>query len=180
MNFLEKDLEQIIYEATSEQLFRLSLSGIRKRQLKIPGYGISDLVFISRENRKYINSEARTCNIYDVGLEITVCELKKDKIGISAFLQAVRYCKGIRRYLESRDFHNFKFRILLVGKEMDTTGSLVFLGDLLKDYHDEYCDYEFNKGLKVVDFFTYKYGFNGIEFKEHSDYISTSDNFKMP
>ena len=34
-------------------------------------------------------------------LNITVFELKKDKVGISAFFQAIRYCKGIKSYLEN-------------------------------------------------------------------------------
>lgn len=177
MRFLEKDLEQVIYEATDEQINCLYLSGIRKRQLLIPGYGIPDLLFFKRVSKRYIDSEEQSVNTYSVGLEITVCELKKDKIGISAFLQAVRYCKGIRSYLESRGFENFVFKIVLIGKEIDKSGSFIYLTDLIQEDVDEFNDYEFNKSLKTVDFFTYNYGFNGIEFKRECDYRSSNDKF---
>ena len=192
MDFLEKDLEQIIYDATDEQLNKFDFpDGIKKRQLRIGNYGIADLVYFKRVNVgsvQFDNSKPyhKTDN---VGLCITVCELKKDKIGISALLQAVNYCKGISRYLEKREFFNFYFNILLVGREVDSSGSFIFLTDLLGEnlrYTFENVDFEenfnpyssyFNKGINSIKFKTYSYEFDGIKFKDHNDYKLTNEGF---
>ena len=87
MKFLEKDLEDIIWESDNIKLRKrgLSINGIKKRQLKIGNYGIADLVTCYK-----------SINDFNNGLIVTVYELKKEKAGISAFLQALRYCKGIK------------------------------------------------------------------------------------
>ena len=86
MKFLEKELEQIIWESDKAQLENrgLSLYGTLYRQKPIGNYGIADIIQVEKaysKNKPY--------------LIIDVLELKQEKIGISAFLQAVRYAKGI-------------------------------------------------------------------------------------
>jgi hypothetical protein len=104
MNFLEKDLEQIIYETPVMELQDrgLDVSGKPYRQLRIGNYGIADLVYVNKEY--YINGDLQKLQ-YPV-LIINVLEIKKDKIGISSFLQAIKYCQGIKRYLE--EYRNFR------------------------------------------------------------------------
>lgn len=179
MDFLEKDLEQIIYEATDEQLSEhLYLSGKRFRQLKIGNYGISDLIFVRREYKQHIDYDKRTSTIIDCGLVITICELKKDKIGISAFLQAINYAKGVKVFLEKREFYNFNIEILLCGKSIDTSGGFIYLTDLFNQNED--CipyETEFTRSIKCIDYYTYSYDFDGIKFNKEYDYRLTNNGF---
>ena len=96
---------------------------------------------------------------------ITVFELKKDRIGISAFLQAVGYIKGLTLFLERRGLI-CDFSIALIGSEIDTSGNFIFIPDCFGSI------YEFNPMNKIssVDFYTYKYDFDGISFDHHSYY----------
>lgn len=172
MDFLEKDLEQIIYEASDEQLKDLRLSGKRYRQLKIGNYGIADLVFIKR---KY-GYEANTPFIEFRGLEITVCELKKDKIGIAAFFQAIRYCKGIKSYLEDRGFNCFEFRIVLIGRGVDDSGSFIFMPELFDNADNDCC---LDKRIKSIKYFNYSYDYSGIKFNAYDSYRLTNEGFNF-
>lgn len=181
MDFLEKDLEQIIYEANNEQLLSLRLNGKRLRQLRIGNYGISDLVFVEKIYGNYLFFDKISLNYYerilDIGLEITVCELKKDKIGISAFLQAVNYCKGIKEYLLKRGFNNFYFKILLLGRNIDNSGSFIYLSDLFDNNLDDESSVFCNNSIRDISFFTYSYGFNGLKFLEHENYHLCNNGF---
>ena len=178
MDFLEKDLEQIIFEATEDQLESLDLKGKRFRQLRIGNYGIADLVYIDREYNWDIDSFDEKGypveTISEYGLKITICELKKDKIGISAFLQAINYCKGIKTYLDKREFYNYNFEILLMGRSIDTSGSFVFITDLVENYSDES---KFEGWINKIKFFTYSYGFDGISFKREKNYNLKDSGF---
>ena len=193
MDFLEKDLEQIIYEATEEQLNEFDFpTGIKKRQLRIGNYGIADLVYFKRVAVTSFRPDDGKpfCDVVDnSGLCITVCEFKKDKIGISAFLQAINYCKGISRYLLKRGFESFYFNILLVGRNIDDSGSFVYLTDLLgeslrysydnvdgEENYNAYTSY-FNQGINNIKFKTYSYDFNGIKFQDHEGYKLKNEGF---
>lgn len=162
MNFLEKHLEDIIWESDKEELYErgFPIRGKLIRQLNIKGYGIADLVgwFIDRA------PDGRT-------LHVTIYELKKDKIGISAFLQSISYARGIQRYLESK-LNNLKFKIhiVLVGSSVDTKGSFCYLPDLI-------CSYNSYGALSTIEYYTYDYKIDGIHFYEHSGYISSTEEF---
>lgn len=167
MEFLEKDLEQIIWEASDKELRErgLFLLGKRFRQLRIGNYGIADLVTVHRQ-QKYEDF------IYGK-LIITVYELKKDKIGISAFLQALNYCKGISSYLEKREFSDYTLSIVLVGKSIDSSGSFIYLTDLIGNYSDNY-----DKGyINEINYYTYSYKIDGLSFKGESGYSLTDEGF---
>lgn len=132
MDFLEKDLEEIICNADYAQLYErgLDINGKLFRQLKIVTYGIADLVTAERIDIHYDNQYELFTENKSL-LRITVYELKKDKIGISAFLQAIGYCKGIKRYLENkRNFTDFIIEIKLIGRLLDSSGEFCFLPDL--------------------------------------------------
>jgi len=179
MDFLEKDLEQIIYEATDEQVFdQLYLKGKRFRQLRIGNYGISDLIFVRKEYKNNIDYQNYTYKIEECGIVITICELKKDKIGISAFLQAINYAKGVKEYLEKREFYNFNIEILLCGRSIDSSGGFIYLTDLFNQY-ENYMDNEndFSRSIKCIDFYTYSYGFDGIKFKKEDNYTLVNNGF---
>ena len=159
MTFLEKDLETIIWEASDSMLEKrgLPFSGKRFRQLHIGNYGIADLVTAEREPN---------------GLNITIYELKQDRIGIGAFLQAVGYARGIKSYLERRrNFHSFYISIALIGRDIDTSGCLCYLTDLI------YGAEQFNGVINSLWFYTYKYNIDGIRFRDNSDYTLTKEGF---
>jgi len=163
MKFLEKDLEQIIWESDNEKLQEkgLFISGKKLRQLRIGGYGVADLVTFERVSKDVIT------NPY---LDITVYELKKEKAGISAFLQALRYCKGISTYLnEKRPNIIYKLNIVLCAKEIDTTSDYIFLTDLLESENYGTLCYVLN--------FSFDYGIDGIEFKREQDYNLINKGF---
>jgi len=152
MDFLEKTLEDIIFETPNDLLHErgLYIHGNKKRQLRIGNYGISDIVTYYR---------------YDGKLFINILELKKDKISTDTLLQAVGYVKGIRSYLMRRKptLTNISFKIKLIGKEIDTSDSFCYLPDIFT-------------GIEII---TYSYGFDGIHFKYHYEYKLTNEGFGL-
>lgn len=166
MEFLEKDLEQIIWEADNDLLIGkgLSIYGVKKRQLRIGNYGVADIVTFSK-NYDYINGK-----IYPF-LDITVYELKKEKVGIGAFLQAIRYCKGIQTFLQDKrkNYINFKLHIVLASKEVDTNSDFIYITDLFNSN-----EYFF---INSVNFYSFKYTINGIEFQNVSNYNLINKGF---
>jgi hypothetical protein len=174
MKFLEKDLEGIINQTSSEKLKQrgLDFNGKRYRQLRIGNYGIADLVTVEKfyggqwdGNRPVLVNgikESICDNIKSNELIITIYELKKDKIGISAYLQALKYVKGIQRYLDARKFSkDVQFRIVLIGSKLDTSGSFCFLPEFNGD----------------IDFYTYSYGIDGLEFQRSNGYKLSDEGF---
>lgn len=164
MKFLEKDLEQIIFETRNEILMEkgLYISGKKIRQLKIGNYGISDIVTITRPN--FIQSEdAENKGCFDDVLLIEIYELKQDKISVSAFLQACGYYKGIIEYLRCKRKLNFGYRINinLVGKSIDTFSEFIYLSDIFDN----------------VLFYTYDYRHDGISFQQHFGYTLNQSGF---
>jgi len=170
MNFLEKDLETIIFETPNEKLVErgLDIEGFKKRQLRIGNYGIADIVTFSfRENAdlEKINGkwEVLSVNPY---LSIEVFELKQKKIDFNTLAQCARYAKGIERYLKYREV-SFEYRISLnlIGNEIEINGDFVYL---LSDNF-----------LSNVNVFTYEYGFDGIRFNYLSNgYSLIEEGFK--
>lgn len=150
MRFLEKDLEQIIYETPNEKLKDkgLLIDGKKLRQLKLGNYGIPDIITYKRGDW--------------ADLDVSIYELKKDKIGISAYLQALNYWKGIDEYLDKRGL-SCHFQINLIGCELDTSGSFCYLPD-------------FDNKIR---FYTYDYDFDGIKFTRQSGYKLTDNGFNL-
>ena len=159
MDFLEKDLEEIIYNTPTVDLWNrhLFLAGKRYRQLNIGSYGVADLVFAQRTPK---------------ALEINVVELKKDKIGISAFLQAIGYARGIKRYLEFRNFSfEYNIRVTLIGRTFDKNSTYSFLADVINDFTRDEIYNEF------LENYTYNYGLNGIIFEKQQDYSNVNETW---
>lgn len=173
MKFLEKDLEEIIYEYYNYDSFELierglNIDGNLKRQLKIGNYGIADIVSFRKKYTYEFNPMPRNKkgkvffreDIYSY-LDITVYELKKDKVGISTFLQAVNYAKGIKDYLTYRGFNDFKLNIVLIGGSIDDSGSFCFLPSVFND----------------IKIYTYRYEIDGLHFKLEDGYILKEKGF---
>ena len=169
MEFLEKDLEQIIFETENTKLYGagLEIQGRKYRQLRIGNYGIADLVTIERN---YNEQHYITQNKFTPKLIVTVYELKKDKIGISAFLQALGYLKGIERYLENERGFNFQvsYNIGLIGRKMDDKSTFCYLQDFIQ-YDGEFF------GLKN---YIYNLDIDGLRFERQSSFSQVEEGFK--
>lgn len=147
MEFLEKDLEQIIWETDDRILFErgLQISGKRKRQLRIGNYGIADLVTFWRDE-------------YEICFE--VFELKKDDLNMQTLLQAYKYVKGISTYLQLRGFKH-RFYVTLVGRRIDTISSFCFLPDLINSLY----------------IYTYHMNIDGLQFRRILDWNLSNKGF---
>lgn len=150
MNFLEKDLEQIIYETNNYEIVErgLFIKGKKFKQVYLGGYGRLDLVTLERGDNKIF---------------ITVYEFKKDEVGVNTYLQALTYCKGISRYINKRGlFKNIKvvYRIILVGSSIEKS-AFCYMPDFIEN-------------LRV---YTYKYLFDGIYFNKECGYHLIKDGF---
>jgi len=165
MKFLEKDLEVIIWEADNKKLQErnLPIEGNKVRQLKIGNYGIADLVTFKKCNSGYDGAFPY--------LKITVYELKKEKVGISAFLQAIKYCRGIKSYMKKHKPNIlFTIEIVLIAKEVDLSGDFIYLTDL-------FYSCETFGSVNSVLFYTFNYDFDGINFINESSYDITNKGF---
>lgn len=176
MNIKEKDLEEIIFEADNETLNRKGFfinEGKKYRQLRIGSYGVADLVIVSRQYHTdfvYDRKQRGFVPAEIPELKIDIVEIKKDKAGIGAFLQAVRYAKGIKQYMLQRNFSNrFSLGIILLAPKIDTDGSLIFLNDLI--YSEE-------KGyISSINMYSVFYGIDGPTFTSEDSYKLTDENF---
>lgn len=173
MDFLEKDLEEIIFTSEKRVLQErgLNLSGRILRQKKIGNYGIADLIEIQKPYyHPYFKHKKK-------GL-INVIELKKEKVSVSAFFQALSYVKGIQRYLKKyrNDYSDyFNYQITLIGKDIDKNSSLVYLPEfMMNDISDDEIGFENKLNLEI---YTYKFDINGLFFKEENGYKLIKEGF---
>ena len=162
MKFLEKNLEDIVFNTQPVELYNRGLDttallGKKKRQLKIGNYGIADIVYFE----KCRNENLEPC------LKITVFELKKDCINIDSLLQAVRYIKGIDRYIFNKRQKDLTvtYSVILIGERLDLDSSFVYLTDFL-----------YNSGVQI-QVFTYQYEFDGIKFNEQNGFYLRNEGF---
>jgi hypothetical protein len=166
MKFLEKNLEDIIWEASNEKLQErgLNISGKKFRQLRIGNYGVADLVTIER---KYF--EGKKSIPY---LDITVYELKKEKAGISAFLQAIRYCQGIKSYLikHKQDIY-FNLNIVLCAEKIDTDSDYIYISELVHNNDISFAT------LKSIRNYSFKINIDGIYFIEEKNHNLINKGF---
>jgi hypothetical protein len=166
MNILEKDLEDIIWEAYEENPDILKhrglyLYGTAFRQLNLGSYGIADIVtaYVVKNKGRYPNGNTYTERV----ITINVIELKKDLINVDTFLQAAGYCKGIQRFIEEfyPDFNfDIKFEITLIGKKVDLESNFCYLPDV---YNVSILTYH----ADIV---------NGFKFQKHNDYKMTGES----
>ena len=167
MKFLEKDLETIIYESGRDLLEAkgLPIYGKLKRQFKIGNFGIADLVefqrpFYDGPNRQYFTPG-----------RIIIYELKKEQIGISAFLQSINYYKGIYEYLKLKNKqHLYIIDIVLIGKEVDISGSFCYLSEVC-------CLLNGTDENGTIEFYKYNYTINGLEFNQCQKFNLTDKGF---
>jgi hypothetical protein len=140
MEFLEKDLEDLIHEASQTDkgrsiLFNRGLPVNRKlkRQFKIGKYGVIDLI----------------CSSYEPipdKVSISIYELKKDRLKPKHLIQLCRYITGIKRFTQvSPPFFgsNVEVNGYLIGKDIYQESDFCFLCNQL-DESIKLFDYEFD------------------------------------
>jgi len=157
IQFLERDLEDIIFNAPQDKLQERGLDiayDVIKRQVNLGSYGIADMVTFD-----YFNLET----FGEKSLIITVYELKKGNINVQALMQAAKYVKGIQRILErTLNIKNtrIEYKICLVGCELDYSGGFLLLTDL----------------IDCLEMYTYRYDFDGISFEFRNEFINSIEN----
>lgn len=110
MNFLEKDLEDIIYSCVIDEdgarliserglgdIVNQQRRQVWKRQLEIDGCGIADIVVFQRNP------------YYQDHIHFTVIELKQGVVNKRAVYQCHKYIEGISEYLASRSIKHTSF-----------------------------------------------------------------------
>ena len=165
MNILEKTLEDIVFETDNETLYQrgLLIEGKKKRQVRIGNYGIADIVSVHREHYG-------PCITV---LVITITELKQLKVGMTAFLQAIRYAKGIDRYLSEvrKVKYSYKFRINLIGTDIDLGNeAFVYLSDLISNFDST------QPGIGLVCY-VMKINIDGVQFVEKDGFCLNNEGF---
>jgi len=155
MNFLEKDLEDIIYNTDNAKLRErgLPIYGIKLRQVRLGSYGVADLVTIQLRANNEKHPDAEMIDYFGHKLIITVYELKLGLIGYSALGQCVKYSKAIEEIVNGLnyqiyDIYDYELNHVLIGSKIDTNSDFCYLiniNDIAKAY-------------------IYDYGFDGISF----------------
>jgi hypothetical protein len=183
MKFLEKSLEDIIYETENSKLNHrgLSIEGRKYRQVKLGNYGISDIitfekpVFINRN--EYLRSTKE--DYYNIPV-FTIYELKKDIVNYDTLIQSINYYKGLLSWFnKSNIFNNVKFydsdkgdniekdeitmNIVMIGRKIDCKGSFSFIPEVFNN----------------IKIYTYDYNFDGIYFKEEYGYALIDEGFNL-
>lgn len=159
MNFLEKNLEDIIYNTPNEKLKErgLSISGKKLRQINIGNYGICDILTIERNFNHYFDDDERGYH----NSTVKIYELKKDKIDTGVLLQCMGYAKGVSNYIAKEYDDDINVKMVLIGKEIDKNSSFIYFADF----------------MDCLSIYTYSYDFDGIKFQRHSGYCLISEGF---
>ena len=125
----EKDIEDLIVKCIkngdSHKLHERGLDGLYHydkffRQFDLGDYGRLDLAAVKYDpcdQSKYCQKK----------LNVVVIEIKKGEINIGAFLQAIRYCKGIEHLLDRYNL-DVNFKIKLIGTSV-CKSDFVYLPD---------------------------------------------------
>ena len=164
MDFLEKNLEDIIYEnANTEEGLSflgergLMLYGHTYRQVSLGEYGIADLLNVFTDGKKGSRI-----------LVFNVIELKKEILTEKALSQVCRYLTAINKIIhkiKEQDTKNTWYAVLskatLIGK-----GASDSLLQMLPVFED-------------IDVYTYKYELDGLGFY-YKNYNNKFDDYKIP
>lgn len=152
MKFLEKDLEDIIWEADYGWIRDrgLPIYDNALRQVRIGKYGIADIISWKRYQK------TETTNGF---LDIRIYELKRGIVDSKALSQSIRYAVGVRKYI-----HDIRWKFM-----MPIRMSLICIGESFADDDLFYmCEFnQYSQSDMSFDFFRYSYNWDGILFKRY-------------
>lgn len=143
MDFLEKDLEDIIWDASKTNEGRsilskrgLDIEGKMFRQVSLAEYGRIDLASVQ------IDPSCICVNIY---------ELKKDFINLDSMIQVAKYGSAVREYIEGKYLTNrpISIKLTLIGSKVDLQSDFIL-------------SYNMFDRLSI---YLYSYKIDGISFK---------------
>jgi hypothetical protein len=183
MKFLEKDLEDIIYDKLkmsggTDDLFNRGLqefyqfepdgphSEIIKgnnikvvRQLRIGNYGVADIVVFQKYYIPHVDNPLKG----GLNINILIFELKKDKVCIDTLVQAKKCEKGIKQYFRQFSIYP-KIRLCLIGSSVNTSNDWIYL---------------FDNVMNNCSAYSYKYEWDGISFNyvDLGSYALTNQGF---
>lgn len=147
MDFLEKDLEDILYESDQAAIRKRGMPNFKYssifRQVRLGAYGIADLITYSKgEKGQHL---------------IKVYELKNKVLNAAAFWQTVRYVKAIKHFW-AKNINATETTVLgvMIGRTVDLSGELCYLPTINSD----------------IFMYTYDYALEGISFKKVEDIYS--------
>tara|TARA_R110000803_G_C11936685_1_gene316054 strand:+ start:204 stop:668 length:465 start_codon:yes stop_codon:yes gene_type:complete len=154
MKFLEKDLEDIIFNAPNSELGNrgLPITGLKIRQIRLGNYGISDLITINKKIKRKKGVIIGHC------IDIIVYELKKDEVNKDTLSQLLRYMKGVHRYMKAFKSVEYTLQGVMIGKS--THDDIIYLSD-----------------VSEFEIFNYDYDYNGISFEEVNNYSLKHEGF---
>lgn len=170
MKFLERDLEEIIINTDNLDLQNrgLDIQGLKVNQLRIGNYGIADIVTYSKEAiTDHVDGKIY---LHDWIPKISVYELKKDKVSLSAFAQGIEHVRGVQDYFKStgRDIDHYRWELVLIGREVDKNSCITYLADLITSE---------DRGSLDFKIFKYKYNIDGLFFNYISGYYLAKKGF---
>ena len=156
MDFIEKDLEDIIWETQQTEEGRkllaqkgLVVKGKMFRQFYLGEYGTCDLI---------------TVEFIDKYPYITIYELKKGIIDVGSLMQACKYSTAVKSYIEYKYDCDCYIYIKLIGKSIQSNGDFVFL---------------YNELMNNIDIITYSININGLMFNRESKVWKLTDEEKL-
>lgn len=159
INFLEKHLEQIIFETPQEKLRQRGLSIFYDKifqQVNLGAYGIADVIAV-QFNCQSPDSKRKV-------VIITVYELKQKEVNIHTLTQCGRYISGLTLFIEDNfntENTDIIYRAVIIGDSVDENGDFVFLFGSLQN----------------VSCYLYDYAFDGIKFQIQRDWQHTDPCF---
>lgn len=142
MRFLEKNLEDIIYNTDSSTLYNrgLPIWGKKYRQIRIGEYGIADIITFDRHEKN-----------------ITIYELKKETVDHNTIAQVIRYMRGVQRYLDYRNrLTDFTISGVVIGNSLNKNSSLHYLTEFMDldiytyDYYVDGISFEDHSCYKLI------------------------------
>lgn len=161
MEFLEKDLEDILFQAyqngNQSEIEKRGLHTFKHdylvRQLNLGSYGIADLVGIKLCPSRYKFDESFS--------SITIYELKKGEINLSTFNQIVKYGKAIIDYMSSQGIYGCYVNYVIIGRKINPNADNLWL---------------LNDAFKNVKTYTYNYDFEGVKFNYNGNDVYKNGN----
>ena len=154
MDFLEKDLEDIIFEAMQQDR-----SVLYKRGLTTVSTNCDSKFFRQPDFGKYGRPDIVEVD-FTYG-NVIIYELKKGKINIDTLLQASRYAIAAKRFLAEYSIH-VDPKIILIGREIESDSDFVLLCETMQDLY----------------VYTYSYDIDGISFSISRGWHITGDDEK--
>lgn len=180
MTFLEKNLEDIVFDAMQNSLTWESLNGrglyydkpcISKRQFHIGNYGTCDIITLNKP--QIIIDEEAGNYIPDPYYKITIYELKQNTINLDALIQINRYMKGVNQWLSKfkKSFKNYQIEGVLIGRDIDTNHDYVYLFEHFRSTDGD--------NFGQISAYTYDYKFDGIYFNsiDLTEYSLVNEGF---